>query len=147
MASAGLETVGIAELERDMADLIRRFPAEKKKFMRKQGQEMKKVGKSYAKRVLHKRTGNLLRGMTLTRPWDKGDETGIAMKFKAPAYHGHLIELGHKQVGHKPNYVQSGEIKGYSVLVRAKYLFSQQFMKNVDDALIGFIVEKLEGKK
>ena len=120
MASAGLETVGIAELERDMADLIRRFPAEKKKFMRKQGQEMKKVGKSYAKRVLHKRTGNLLRGMTLTRPWDKGDETGIAMKFKAPAYHGHLIELGHKQVGHRPDYVQSGEIKGYSVLVRAK---------------------------
>lgn len=146
MANGDLEATGIVELERDMADLIRVLPDEKKKFMRKQGQEMKKVGKAYAKRVLHRRTGNLLKGMTLTRPWDSGDETGIAMKFKSPANHGHLIELGHKQVGRKPNKVNYGYVKGYSVLVRTKYLFSQQFMQNVNDELIGFIIEKLEGK-
>jgi hypothetical protein len=76
-----------------------RYPKETKNFMNRSGRKLKKdietAEKGKLKYSSGRKTGNLLKGLTSTRPKEINNSFQVRVKFRQPAYHAWLVEHGH----------------------------------------------------
>lgn len=132
------------DLSSGMLTLLKTFPKETEKFMRRQAQAFRNFVKSRAKTEVGKKTGNYLRGFAAGKAvydWDDA-EYNVRVYNRSP--HNHLIELGHELVGHKPNKRRIGRVKAFEVMNRAMEIWQGQFESAVEDDLADFIIKELE---
>ncbi len=132
------------ELSSGMLTLLKTFPKETEKFMRRQAQAFRNFAKARAKTEVGKKTGNYLRGFAAGKAvydWDDA-EYNVRVYNRSP--HNHLIELGHELVGHKPNKRRIGRVKAFEVMNRAMESWQGQFESAVEDDLADFIIKELE---
>ena len=113
-------------------------PEETKKFIRKQGAVLKKEMRAQYKEKTKKKTGNLLKGMHESAPYQYEGSYQVRVSNNAP--HAHLIEYGHKMLGHDKKETKRDEVKGLYPAQAAGEGFAREYMENVDD----FIDELLE---
>lgn len=132
------------DLSSGMMTLLRTFPKQTEKFMRRQAQAFRDFAKSRAKTEVEKHTGNYLRGFAAGKAvydWEDA-EYNVRVYNRAP--HNHLIELGHELVGHRPNKVRIGRVKAFEVINRAMQSWQGRFESAVEDDLAEFIIKELE---
>ena len=91
------EIEGIDELADDFKLVQRNYPKEIKKFMMKEENKLKKLTLKRAKTEVNKDTGNYLKGVKRGKYYKfDGDIDSIRVYSGSPAFHGHLIEYGHR---------------------------------------------------
>lgn len=132
------------EFSKDFQSLLRVFPKETERFMKKEAREFRNYAKKKARSAVGKITGNYLKGFSAGRhvyEWSDS-EYNIRVFNKAP--HNHLIELGHDLIGHKPNKVKIGRVKAYEVMNNAMNEWENEFEKAVQNDMIDFIIKELE---
>lgn len=132
------------ELSENLQSLLRFFPKEAERFMKKEAREFRNYTKKKARSAVGKITGNYLKGFSAGRQvyeWSDS-EYNIRVFNKAP--HNHLIELGHKLIGHKPNKTKIGRVKAYEIMNNAMNEWENDFEKAVQNDLIDFITKELE---
>jgi HK97 gp10 family phage protein len=102
---------GIKELERQLAN-IDKYDHDTQKKMREAVRTSTTNIMIGAKRRVPVRSGNLIKGITMT--YDAVKNTGI-VKVKSP--HAHLVEFGHKggpEVPDRKKALHGGELAGYA---------------------------------
>lgn len=140
MANVELDFSELSEFNASMLRMVEKdFPNEAKKFMQRAGNALTKDMRQNYRRLTKRKTGNLIRGLSRGRAYFyAGDEYQIRVKNKAP--HAHLIEHGHRVVGHKPNMTFKGKyVKGRHVAGMSANQFGKKYVeladKFVDDLL------------
>jgi hypothetical protein len=106
----GFDTRELDEFNREfILGLAKKFPKDAKKFMRRQGNKMRKEMRNQYKAKTVKRTGNLLKGVMQGRVYVHKDAISVRVYNRAP--HAHLIEHGHVMADKygKPITTKSGE--------------------------------------
>lgn len=139
-----LDAKCIAKIDRMMSDVLKKFPKTVDRFMRAQARQLRNEAKKTARSKVKRRTGNYLRGFTAGKQvyeWNDA-EYNIRVYNKAP--HGHLIELGHRQIGHRPGKMRGAYVKGREVLNQAHEAFAETFARNIENDLIDMIIKELE---
>lgn len=132
------------ELSKEFQSLLRAFPKETERFMKKEARLFRNFAKKKAKTSVGKVTGNYLKGFAAGRhvyEWSDS-EYNIRVFNKAP--HNHLIELGHKLVGHKPNKKKIGQVKAYEIMNNAMNEWESEFEAAVKNEMVDFIIKELE---
>lgn len=103
------------------------YPKETKKFMKKEGQKLRRRAKYRLNKNVKTKTGNLQEGLKTSNAylWDYGTTTSVKVYFsRKTAPHGHLIEEGHK-VKNKKDGPVLGFAKGYSILSQSNKKFER----------------------
>ncbi|MDU4696395.1 MAG: HK97 gp10 family phage protein [Paenibacillus sp.] len=122
------QLIGLAE---------RKFPAEVKRFMRAEGNKLRKLILVRAKSDVKKNSGNYIRGIKRGKVYRyEGDQTAIRVYNSAP--HAHLIEKGHRQVAKDGTEV--GFVKGKLVFEKSKKEFESTFYADCEE----FVEELLD---
>lgn len=113
------------------------FPKETKKFMKEHARELAKETKAKARGRVHKRTGNLFKGIKAGKVVYEFDDTlNVRVIYGSPARHGHLIEFGHK--------TRTGFVRAYNIMRDALQAYENKWARAVEDDLCDFIVKELE---
>lgn len=108
----------------------KKFPAEVKKFMRVEGNKLRKLILVRAKRDVKKHSGNYIRGIKRGKVYRyEGDQTAIRVYNSAP--HAHLIEKGHRQVTKGGKEV--GFVKGKLVFEKSRKDFENTFYEDCEN--------------
>lgn len=125
----GFETDGLDDFIDSMELIEKNYPTEIKKFMQSEGNKLKNRTLKTAKSSVGKKTGNYLKGIKRGKYYKyKGNGAGsIRVYAGRPANHGHLIELGHKMVGHEPNKKSVGNVKGYHIFSVSADMFESTY--------------------
>lgn len=146
----GLDISELDEFAKELIELaVETMPSESKKFLRKEGNELRKEIVKTAKARVKQRTGNYVKGIKRGKVYKyNGEETAIRVYHvnekggklengKFPAPHAHLIEYGHRIVDKNKN--EKGFKRGYHVYRDASKNYEKQFASNcekfVDDML------------
>jgi len=122
--------------KRLMALAEREMPQETNKFMRQEGNKLRRITSKVAKQKVKSRTKNYIKGIKRGKVYKfKGDETSIRVYNGAP--HAHLIEHGHRIVGRDGT--EHGFAKGQRVYEEAGRQFEKEFIEDcerfIDDLL------------
>jgi hypothetical protein len=116
------------------------MPKETRKFLGKQGSQLRSQVLKIAKSETKKNTGNYIEGIKRGKIYKYlGDELAVRVYGGSP--HSHLIEYGHNQIGHKPGKKDSG------VFVPGKYVFKkgyENFKDKFVDNIEQFVDEMLD---
>lgn len=125
-------------------DATKAYPKETAKFMKAQAQKLAKATKAAAKSAVHKRTGNLFKGIKAGKKvYEYSDaDYNVRVYYGKPAYHGHLIEYGHDMKSHKGDTV--GTVQGYEIMAKAHKQNESKFYADVENDLLDFIIKELE---
>lgn len=132
------------ELSKDFQSLLRAFPKETERFMKKEAREFRNYAKKKARSAVGKITGNYLKGFSAGRHVYEWSDSEYNIRVFNKAQHNHLIELGHDLIGHKPNKVKIGRVKAYEVMNNAMNEWENEFEKAVQNDMIDFITKELE---
>lgn len=121
----GFDTKELTEFEKELLDIAQRdMPKESKKFMNKQGRNLKKRTVVIARMNTGEKTGNYIKSIKKGKVYNK--DGALCVRAYSYAPHAHLIEYGHRQV---VNPSSGGKIKkgkgiGKEVgFVRGRYVF------------------------
>ena len=108
-----LDYTELTDFAKDLMELaIAKYPKERDKFLRREGNKLKAQVKVEFKQTTKKRTGNLLRGITRGKPYTwEGDTRAVRVYPTKPAYHAHLVEKGHRIVPHHGPRKKTGKKK------------------------------------
>ena len=113
------------------------LPKETKKFMKEHARELAKETKAKARGRVHKRTGNLFKGIKAGKVVYEFDDTlNVRVIYGSPARHGHLIEFGHK--------TRTGFVRAYNIMRDTLQAYENKWARAVEDDLCDFIVKELE---
>lgn len=136
----GFEFSELSDFTKDLLELAEnQFPKESRKFLNKQGLKLKKVVVKKAKSIVGKETGNYLESIKKGKVYKFDGDLSVRAYSSAP--HAHLIEYGHKQVGHKPNKVVGGFVAGKHIFRQAQSDFSNTFVNDAEK-FVGELLEK-----
>ncbi|KYM52139.1 hypothetical protein IX329_000353 [Fusobacterium necrophorum] len=139
MSDYGFSSKDLEEIEKEVLRLAKKYPKEARKFLGKQGNELKKRVKAKAKSKIGKKTGNYMKGFKRGKVYKyMGEEDTVRVYNNMP--HAHLIEHGHIIKGRGKNGKEHGFKKGYHILEEAEKEFHDDFVKAAD----GFIDEVLK---
>lgn len=140
MATVNLDFSELTEFNASMLKMVEKdLPKEAKKFMQRAGNALRKDMRAEYQRKTKKKTGNLLKGLSRGRAYVyQGSEYQVRVKNTAP--HAHLIERGHKAIGHEPTKRFKGNyVKGKYIATTSAKNFGKKFNeladKFVDDLL------------
>lgn len=133
LESLALELIEIAQTD---------YPLETKKFLRTEGNKLKRRVKSEAKRQIGKKTGNYMKGWKRGKPYKYAPDKADAIRVYNASPHAHLLEYGHLIVGHEPNKTSTGKrTRKFPVIASAENSFVSEFEADVD-AFIDKIITK-----
>ena len=123
------DTKGVDDFLQSIKNTQKAYKKEVKKFMRKEGSELRKRTVKTAKSYVGTKTGNYHKSIKRGKyyKYDGNGADSIRVYSGAPAYHGHLIEYGHEMVGHKPNKKRSGYVNGHLVFKSAADSFESNY--------------------
>lgn len=135
----GFNVDDIDKLTQKLLDVAKKTePKQLKKFIKSEGNKLKRKTVSKAKKTVKKKKGNYLKGIKTGRVYKyKGDELAVRVYNSAP--HAHLIEYGyeHKTKDKKP----TGKfVPGKRIFESTRKEFQNQFIEDIED----FVVEKLK---
>jgi len=104
---------------RELEDLQEHFPKEAKRLMLRSGNHARKIFAKKARQMVRKKTGNYHRSIKRGRVWtdESTDEYKVRVYSRAP--HAHLLEYGHRLVGHEPDKKELGFVRGFHVFDKA----------------------------
>lgn len=142
MSKSTMEIQG--DLSSGMTSLIKLFPKETKKFMKKEAREFRNHVKKKARTAVKRRTGNYLKGFAAGKTVYSWSDSEYNIRVYNSSPHAHLIEFGHELVGHEPNKVRIGRVKAYEVMNNAMEEWDSQFNAAVENDLLDFIAKELE---
>jgi len=134
MALISFKMSGLKEITNDMALVRNAFDKERKKFMESEGRKLRYRVIKKAEVTVKRKSGNYLAGIR------KGgyyvhDATGadsIRVFVGRPAYHGHLIEYGHKMLDKNKKPTKRDYVQGYHVLQEASDEFERKYEKDTE---------------
>ena len=121
--------------EREILRLAQReLPRETKKFLRTEGNKLRKATLKKAKSKTTKKTGNYYKGIKRGKVYQYSGNNGLSVRVYGgkPSHHAHLIEYGHvirKQEGGP----ELGFVPGLHVFEEAREEFTPIFAKDVED--------------
>ncbi len=140
---AGFEIEGIDEFTNNLELIQKVFPDEVKKFMRAEGNKLKKVTKGKAS-IVNKKTGNLLEGVKRGKFYKFDGKGAIRVYAGSPARHGHWLEYGHRMVGHLPDKKDSGlYVRGFRIFRSAASSFEGTYQQDCEK-FVDEIMAKLD---
>lgn len=142
MSKSTMEIKG--DLSSGMTSIIKLFPNETKKFMKKEAREFRNHAKKKARSAVRKITGNYLKGFSAGKTVYSWSDSEYNIRVYNSASHAHLIELGHELVGHEPNKVKIGRVKAYEVMNSAMEEWEGKFESAIENELMDFIAKELE---
>lgn len=139
----------MTEMEEWAEDLysygVRNMPNVSKKFLRREAGKLRKVAVARTKAVTDKHTGNLYKGIKKGRTVYAYGDTEYNIRVYNGAPHAHLIEYGHRMVGHAPNKTFKGlYVRGFHPIENASIEFEPTYYKDIEEDLIDAIREELE---
>lgn len=124
---------------------VNEMPNVAKKFMRKEATKLRKKAVDKTKAVVGKNTGNLYKRIKKGKIVYAWGDAQYNIRVYNGAPHAHLIEYGHRMVGHKPNKTFNGlYVRGYHPIENANIEFQPTFYKDVETDLVGMVEEELE---
>jgi len=115
MADFEIDLGELELFEHELEEFQKRYPAETKKLMQRSGNEARKIVLQVAKNKVKKKTGNYFRSIKRGKVWVEKVRREYKVRVYTAAPHGHLIEYGHRIVGHKPEKPELGFKPGYHV--------------------------------
>ena len=128
---------GLADITRNIVRTGMMFPKETKKFMKEHARELAKETNTKARVSVHKRTGNLFKGIKAGKVvYEFNDTLNVRVIYGSPARHGHLIEFGHK--------TRTGFVRAYNIMRDTLQAYENKWARAVEDDLCDFIVKELE---
>ena len=133
----------LTDLSRELLNIAQtQFPSECKKFLRTEGNKLKKEVKAEAKSKVRKKTGNYQKGWKRGKPYKYAPDNAYAVRVYNATPHAHLVEYGHEIVGHEPNKVRTGKrTKAVNVIPPVEASFVDDFERDVD-AFIDDLLDK-----
>lgn len=114
------------------------MPRECKKFIKKEGNKLKKITKSNAKSLVKRKTGEYVKGIKSGKSYKYSGMWSNRVYSTSP--HAHLIENGHRIVKNKKEY---GFVEGKHVFERSGKIFENEFVKDVEDFINNVVVNKI----
>ena len=118
----------LSELDRDLVRLANStMPKESKKFIRTEGNKLKRVTSKRAKSEVKRDSGNYHKGIKRGKVYKYRGNDAWAIRVYGSAPHSHLIEYGHRMVGHKPDKKELGFVKGKYVFENSRKEFEKTF--------------------
>ncbi|MBP2027403.1 hypothetical protein J2Z35_001197 [Acetoanaerobium pronyense] len=138
----GFNVDDIDKLTQKLLDVAKKTePKQLKKFIKSEGNKLKRKTVSKAKKTVKKKKGNYLKGIKTGKVYKyKGDELAVRVYNSMP--HAHLIEYGYEHRDHKKrNKRPTGKfVQGKRIFESTRKEFQNQFIKDIED----FVVEKLK---
>lgn len=133
----------LTDLSRELLNMAQtQFPSECKKFLRTEGNKLKKEVKAEAKSKVEKKTGNYQKGWKRGKPYKYSVDNAYAVRVYNASPHAHLVEYGHEIVGHEPNKIRTGKrTKAANVIPPVENSFIDDFARDVD-AFIDELLDK-----
>ncbi|KQX69232.1 HK97 gp10 family phage protein [Paenibacillus sp. Root444D2] len=134
----GFDFSEMEEFTRQLMDLaVQRMPRESKKFLRDEGNKLKKDTKAKAKQKVKKDKGIYQKSIKRGKVYKfNGNQLSIRTYSNAP--HAHLIEHGHRIIGKDGS--EHGFKQGEHVFEDSVREFHDKFISDVED----FVDEMLE---
>lgn len=127
---------GLDEVKDAFSLIQKNYPIEIKKFMNSEGNKLKRQTLKNAKALVKRRTGNYEKGIKRGKYYKYNDEVdAIRIYAGKPAYHGHLVEYGHKTKN-------GGRTKAYHVFKNSADAFEGTY-ENDCDKFVDKIIEPL----
>lgn len=120
------EIGGIDELVDDFKLVQRNYPKEIKKFMMKEGNKLKRLTIKRVENEVEPYTGNYLKGIKRGKyyKYDGGIDS-IRVYSGSSAFHGHLVEYGHKTQN-------GGMTKAYHIFKTSADEFQNKYEKDCE---------------
>lgn len=146
--SVEFDTTELDEFTKDLFSLAReKLPREALKFMRQEQGKLRTRTRKKAKSKVHKKTGNLFRNIERSKAYNNDDGDTIGKVYirggKKGAPHAHLIEEGHRIVGHLPDKKDTGErANAYKIMEEARNEFEPVFTKDCEEFVDKMLREK-----
>lgn len=130
------------DFSRELLQLSQSFERgkEARKFLRREGNKLKRRTVAEAKKVVQKKTGNLFKGIKRGKVYKYYANGAMAIRVYGgkPAYHAHLLNYGHRIVD--KNGKEHGFKKGHHFFEKGADVFKEEYYHNIED----FIDEMLD---
>ncbi|MEC0107267.1 HK97 gp10 family phage protein [Paenibacillus taichungensis] len=114
----------------------KQFPKEFRKFIRIEGNKLRKVTVAKARQSVKKKTGTYVKSIKRGKVYKY--DNGLAIRVYTGVPHAHLIEYGHRIVTKGGR--EKGFVPGQQVFAKARKSFEGEFVQNIG----GFVDELLE---
>ena len=140
--SVGFDVSELDDFTRDLLSLAKdKLPNESKKFIRTEQGKFRTRVRQKARASVKKKTGNLFG--SIDRSQVRVSQTGVSGSVYIGAPHAHLIEDGHRIVGHEPNKKDTGKkTKAYKIMENAKEEFNPVFVEDCEQFVDKMLKEK-----
>lgn len=146
--SAEFDVTELDDFTRDMLSLARqKIPSETLKFMRAEQGKLRTRTRQKARSKVKRKTGNLFKNIDRSKAYNNDDGDTIGKVYirggKGGAPHAHLIENGHRIVGHRPDKKDTGKrTTAYKIMEEARNEFEPVFTKDCDEFVNKMLREK-----
>lgn len=119
MADFEVDTRELDAFKKELDDLIHHFPKEAKRLMRLSGTQARKIVLRRAKQSVIEDTGNYFQSIKRGKVWVDDDSNEYKVRAYSRSPHAHLLEYGHRMVGHEPDKQELGFVLGFHVFDKA----------------------------
>ena len=147
MRDVDLDTTELDDFARDLMSLaIDKLPNESKKFIRKEQGKLRTRTRRKARETVKKKTGRLFKNIDRSKVYNNNGEILGKVYIRGGAGgapHAHLIEDGHRIVGHMPNKKDTGKrTKAYKIIEKAGDEFEPVFSQDCEEFIDKMLKEK-----
>lgn len=119
----------LTDFEKKLVNLAEKnMPKESRKFLRKEGNELKKITKRNVRSMTNKKTGNLLKGIKRGKVYKYSGNGALSVRVYGGSPHTHLINNGHRIV---VNGQELGFVAGKHFLEKSAQEFEPIHERNV----------------
>jgi hypothetical protein len=125
---------------RELEQMQKSYPKEARTLMLRSGNQARKIVIQVARRTVGKKRGNYLKSIKRGKVWMDEGQGWYKVRVYTRAPHGHLIEYGHRIVGHEPEKPELGFAPGFHVFDKAAkeierewpHIISEEFDRIMD---------------
>lgn len=146
--SAEFDITELDDFTKDLLSLARRkMPNEAKKFIRTEQGKLRTRTRQKARSKVNRKTGKLFKNIDRSKTYNNDDGDTVGKVYirggKGGAPHAHLIEYGHRIVGHNPDRKDTGKrTTAYKIMEEAREEFEQVFTKDCEEFVDKMLREK-----
>lgn len=143
MADAEFDVRELDEFTKELLELAEKtMPKESKKFLQVEGNKLRRITAQKARELIKKpKTRNYFKGIKRGKVYRyKDDKNQLSIRIYGSSPHSHLLEYGHRMVGHKPDKEELGFVKGYRIFEKAAKEFENEYFNDCEK----FVEDMLE---
>ena len=117
------------------------LPKESRKFLKDEGNKLRKKTLNKAKSLANKKSGNYYKGIKRGKVYHFKDKKNNSVRVYGGSPHAHLIEYGHRKVTKDGKEV--GYVEGKHVFEKSKNEFESEFNKDCEKFIDDVVLEGL----